>query len=326
MPTYRAVFTRFLMKRFIGRKYRKAGQSIPALRKLDDLMIRSQRPPRGTQVFPVDLNGLSGDWVQGPGAKSDGAILHLHGGAFVTGSPEAYRELAARISTSARMRVFSLDYRLAPEYPFPAALEDTLSAYRWLLNQGYPPSRLVVGGESSGGGLALQALLSMKNENVPLPAAAFFLSPVTDWVGLDGESYRSRATVDPLVFHRQCEFTASQYVGDHPSDAPLLRPARMDLTGLPAMWIQVGDHEVLLSDAEGLTRRATDAGVEVDFKVWPGLWHVFQGAARMVPEARDSLAELGRFVRNRVPEGSGPPPGLSESARTTIPDEGPAEV
>jgi acetyl esterase/lipase len=251
----------------------------------------------------VDLDGLSGDWVQGPGAAADAVILHLHGGAFVTGSPEAYRELAARISTAAGFRVFSLDYRLAPEHPFPAAIEDTVSAYRWLLDQGYPASRLVVGGESSGGGLVLQALLSMKEEDAPMPAAAFFLSPVTDWVGLQGESYQSRAGVDPLVFRRQCQFTASQYVGDHPLDDPLLQPATMDLSGLPPMWIQVGDHEVLLSDAERLAEGAAEAGVEVDFKVWPGLWHVFQGAARMVPEAKESLTELGRFVRARVGEG-----------------------
>jgi acetyl esterase/lipase len=285
--------------------YRKAGQSIPRLRKLDEVLIRSQRPPRGTEVTSVTLNGLSGEWIQGPGAGSDAAILHLHGGAFVSGAPATHRELVARISSSAGVRAFSLDYRLAPEHPFPAAIEDTLEAYRWLLGQGYTPSRLVLGGESSGGGLALQALLSMQGEGLPLPRVAFFLSPVTDWSGLDGESYSTRATLDPLVSLAQCRFTASQYVGDHPPETPLLRPAEMDLTGLPPMWIQVGDHEVLLSDAERLAQRASDAGVPVDFKVWPGLWHVFQGAARLVPEAGESIAELGRFVREHLSHGPG---------------------
>ncbi|MFC1790874.1 alpha/beta hydrolase [Gemmatimonadota bacterium] len=245
-------------------------------------------------------NGLSAEWIQGPGAGSDAAVLHLHGGAFVTGSPATHRELVARISASAGVRFLSVDYRLAPEHPFPAAMEDVLSAYRWLLDQGYEPSRLVLGGESSGGGLALQALLSMKREAIPLPRAVFFLSPVTDWGGLDGESYMTRATLDPLISLSQCQFTASLYVGGHPEDTPLFRPTEMDLAGLPPVWIQAGDHEVLLSDAERLAERARDAGVDVDFRVWPGLWHVFQAAARFVPEAQESIEELGHFIRGHI--------------------------
>jgi monoterpene epsilon-lactone hydrolase len=300
MTSYRAGWTRFLLRHSFGRKYREAGSSIEKIRRLDDLLIRSQRPPRGTHVSAVEMNGLSGEWVLGPGARSGATILHLHGGAFVSGSPATHRELVARISASAGVRALSVDYRLAPEHPFPAALEDVVAAYLWLLDQGSTPAHLVLGGESSGGGLALQALLSMKRDGIPLPCAAFFLSPVTDWVGLDGESYATRAEVDPLVSPSQCRFTASQYLGDHPRDAPLLRPAEMDLDGLPPMWIQVGDHEVLLSDAQRLARRAESSGVDVDFKVWPGLWHVFQGAARVVPEARASIEELGRFVRERL--------------------------
>lgn len=300
MPTYRARLTRFLVKHSVGRMYRKAGQSVPKLRQLDDVLIRSQKPPKGTQVSPVTLTGISGEWIQGPGAGSDAAILYLHGGAFLTGSPATHRELAARISVSTGVRLLSPAYRLSPEAPFPAAVQDAVSAYRWLLSQGYSPSRLVLGGESSGGGLALQALLTMKGEGVPLPQAAFFLSPVTDWRGLDGESYATRATLDPLLHLSQCRFTASLYVGDHPGDTPLFRPTEMDLTGLPPLWIQVGDHEVLLSDAERLALRAAQGGVEVDFKVWPGLWHVFQATARLVPEARESIDELGQFVRKHL--------------------------
>lgn len=313
LPTFRARWIRFLLKHYLRRKYVKAGKSVPELRALDEVILRNQKLPKGTEVSPVKSGGLSGDWIQGPGANSDTAILYLHGGAFVTGSPAVHRELPARVSSSSGIRVFSLTYRLAPEYPFPAALEDTLEAYRWLLDQGYAPSSLVLGGESSGGGLALQALLSMKKEAIPLPKAAFFFSPVTDWAELDGESYSTRARLDPLISRPQCEFTASLYVGDNPRDTPLFRPAEMDLTGLPPMWIQVGDHEILLSDAERLAGQASGSGVEVDFKVWPGLWHVFQGAARFVPEAQDSIAELGSFIRKQLGKGgklsSGGQPG-----------------
>lgn len=300
MPTFRARCTRFILKHTLGRMYRRAGQSIPRLRRLDEVLIRSQKPPKGTRISPVTLDVGSGEWIQGPGAGTRAAILHLHGGAFVTGSPATHRELAARISDSAGVRTLSPDFRLSPEHPFPAALHDVLSAYRWLLNQGYSPSRVVLGGESSGGGLALQALLTMRDQGIELPSAAFFLSPVTDWCGLDGDSYVTRGPMDPLLSLDQCRFTASLYGGEHPEGAPLLKPVDMDLTGLPPMWIQAGDHEILLSDAERLALRAEEAGVEVDFKIWPGLWHVFQTAARLVPEARESLEDLGRFIRKHL--------------------------
>lgn len=273
---------------------------MPALRKLDGLIVRSQRPPKGTEWREVRAGSVPAEWVRGSGAGGEGVILSLHGGAFVTGSPATHRELMARISQAAGVEVLSVGYRLAPEHPFPAAIQDTLEVYQWLLEEGHASARIVLGGESSGGGLALQALLIMKREEIPLPKAAFFLSPVTDWVGLDGESYQTRARRDPLLARNQCRATAALYVGDHPADDTLLRPATMDLTGLPPMWIQVGDHEILLSDAQRLAERGRQNGVEVDFKAWPGMWHVFQSTARWVPEARGSVRELGRFVRSQL--------------------------
>jgi acetyl esterase/lipase len=284
--------------------YRKAGQSISRIRRLDEVLIRSQKAPSGTQVSPVELKGVTGDWIRGPeagtGAGPEAAVLYLHGGAFVSGSPATHRELAARVSAAGGVPVFSPEYRLAPEHPFPAAIEDALSVYQWLQDEGYPPSRVVIGGESSGGGLALQALLTMKQQRMELPRAAFFLSPVTGWSGLEGDSYSSRASKDPLLSAAQCRFTAAAYVGESPKKTPLLRPAEMDLAGLPPMWIHVGDHEILLSDSQRLAHRAEMSGVDVEFKVWPGLWHVFQTAARLVPEAKTSLEDLGRFIREHL--------------------------
>lgn len=300
MPTVRARCFRFLLKHSLGRRLRSHVLSVPELRKLDDLVIRTQRPPRGTTVVPARVGALPGEWVHGPGAEPDGTILYFHGGAFVQGSPATHRELAARISHAVGVAVLSIDYRLAPEHPFPAAVDDATSAYRWLLERGHAPARLMVGGDSSGGGLALQALLSLRGEGVPLPAAAFFMSPVTDWVALDGESFTTRAGLDPIVNPAQCRSTASLYAGGSASDSPLLRPVEMDLTGLPPLWIHVGDYEVLLSDAERLASRAAEAGVEVVFKIWPGMWHVFQTAARYVPEARESLDDLALFLRGRL--------------------------
>lgn len=305
MPTYRARLIRLLIRYSIGRKFRKVGLSVAERRKLDNLLVRSQRPPRGTRVSPVTVSDLPAEWVQGPGADRDAAILYLHGGGFVMGSPATHRELAARVSAAGEARVLSLGYRLLPDSPFPAALDDAKKAYRWLLAQGYAPSQLIIGGDSSGAGLALQALISLRDEGVPLPCAGFFMSPVTDWAEPGGESFVTRAALDPLVSPAQCRHTSPLYVGSHADDSPLLRPAEMNLAGLPPIWVQVGDHEVLLSDAERLADRAAKAGVEVSFKIWPGMWHVFQSTARYVPESRQSIEELGFFLRRRLKEAEG---------------------
>lgn len=298
-PTRRARLFSLILRHSIGRRFRKAGLSVSELRKLDGLMARSQRPPKGTKVSPVTADYLPAEWVLGPGAGTDAAILYLHGGGFVMGSPATHRELAARVSSAGKSRVLSLDYRLAPEFPFPAALDDAKTAYHWLLGSGYAARHLVIGGDSSGAGLALQTLLSLRDEGAQMPCACFFMSPVTDWVTTGGESWVTRAALDPLVSLTQCRHTSSLYAGSHADDSPLLRPADMSLTGLPPLWIQVGDHEVLLSDAQRLASRAAKDGVEVDFKIWPGMWHVFQSAARYVPESRQSLEELGLFLKER---------------------------
>lgn len=299
MPTVRARVFRWMLKHSIGRRFRRAGLSVTELRKLDRLLARSQRPPRGTRLSPVSPHGLTAEWVLGPGADTDAAILYLHGGAFVMGSPATHRELAARVSIAGKASVLSLGYRLAPESPFPAAVDDARTAYEWLLGRGYAPGQLVIGGDSSGAGLALQTLISLRDEGSPMPCAAFFMSPVTDWVTPGGDSFLTRAALDPLVSPEQSRYTASVYAGRQVDDSPLLRPTEMSLSGLPPLWIQVGDHEVLLSDAERLARRAIADGVEVEFKIWPGMWHVFQVAARYVPEARQSLDELALFLRKR---------------------------
>ncbi len=158
----------------------------------------------------------------------------------------------------------------------------------------------MIGGDSAGGGLTLQTLIALRDEGSSLPAAAFFLSPVTDWVRFDGESYSTRADIDPWITPEMCRFTASHYVGDNDPETPLLFPVNIDLSGLPPLCIHVGDHEVLLSDSVRLAERARASNVDVELKIWPNMWHVFQTSARFVPEARQSIDEIGRFVVNHV--------------------------
>ena len=304
MPTFRARLFRTILRHTIGRSFRRAGSSIAGLRGLEGVLMRGQRPPRGTRITPVAVNDLPAEWVTTLGANAEAAILYLHGGAFVMGSPATHRELAARISIAGAAKVLSLDYRLAPEYPFPAALDDAKSAYRWLQEQGYVPDALAIGGDSSGAGLALQVLLALRNEGAPLPCAGFFMSPATDWIDFNGDSFVTRAALDPLVAPEQTRHTAGLYVGGASRSEPLLRPTHASLAGLPPLWIQVGDHEILLSDAERMAEKAIRDGVEVEFKIWPGMWHVFQATARYVPEARRSLDELSEFLERKLPRTS----------------------
>lgn len=300
MPSLRSCLLRLLIKHIVGPKFRRAASSISELRKLDEFIIKNQKIPTGTEIRPALAGGVAAEWVRAGTARTDSAILYLHGGAFVMCSPATHRELAARLSASTNVTVLVLDYRLAPEHPFPAAVQDAMSAYGWLLGEGYTNKHLAIGGDSAGGGLALQTLIALRDEESPLPAAAFFLSPATDWVRLDGESYSTRADVDPLNALEMCRFTASQYVGSNDPETPLLSPANMDLSGLPPLCIHVGDHEVLLSDSVRLAQRARACSVDVEFKIWPGMWHVFQTSARFVPEARQAIDETGRFVVKHV--------------------------
>jgi acetyl esterase/lipase len=166
-----------------------------------------------------------------------------------------------------------------------------------LLDNGYSEKRVFIGGDSAGGGLTLQTLLALREEGNSLPAAAFFLSPQTDWVRFDGESYVTRAGIDPLNTLEMCRFSASQYIGDNDPGSHLLSPVNANLSGLPPLCIHVGDHEILLSDSIRLAERARASNVNVELKIWSGMWHFFQASARVVPEAHQSIDEIGQFVR-----------------------------
>jgi monoterpene epsilon-lactone hydrolase len=263
-------------------------------------LSRFQRIPAGTQTHSILINGLAAEWVDAAGARLDRAILYLHGGAFVIGSPTTHRELAARLSATAEARILVLDYRLAPEHPFPAAVQDATAAYCWLLDNGYAKECLVIGGDSAGDGLALQSLIALRDNGCSLPAAAVFLSPAADWVRFDGESHASRADVDPMNTPDTCKYSAVLCVGDNNPEAPLLNPLRMDLTGLPTLCIHVGDREILLSDSICLAEQACASSVAVELKVWSDMWHEFQMYASFVPEVRRSPEEIGRFVVDHV--------------------------
>jgi acetyl esterase/lipase len=261
---------------------------------IDALARQFIRPPRSVTMQPVQAGGVPAEWME-PRTANDRVILYLHGGGYVICSPATHRGLTGQLARDLPARVLSVDYRLAPENPFPAALEDALAAYRWLLAQGIPAGSIALGGDSAGGGLALSTVVSLREAHQLLPAALFLLSPWTD-LTFSGESHRTRAGIDPIFRGRGDTSLATGYAGTHATTEPLISPLFADLRGLPPTLIQVGDEEILLSDSTMLEKALLEAGVEVQLEVWQGMWHVFQVAAPWVSESRLALRHIENFL------------------------------
>jgi acetyl esterase/lipase len=226
--------------------------------------------------------------------------LYFHGGGFVCGSPRTHRALAADLSRACGARLLLPDYRLAPEHPHPAAANDCLASYRELLEAGQLPEQILIGGDSAGGFLALQTLLAIRDSGLPAPCGAILLSPLTDAQHIDGESYRDRRNVDIFLNPDGIRYLTGLYAGSCSGDGDVLCPQRRDLSGLPPLLVQVGDHEVLLTDSLRLAERARRCGVDVRLEVFPEMWHVFQVFATAEPEARRAIGEIGCFAREML--------------------------
>jgi acetyl esterase/lipase len=248
---------------------------------------------------PVDAGGVNAEWITAPNARADRFVVYLHGGGFVMASVGTHRGLMGRISRSAEARVLGLNYRLAPEYRFPAALEDATAAYRWLIAKGAKASNIVIAGDSAGGGLSLSTLIALRNAADPLPAAAVCLSP---WVDMEatGGSMRTNAAIDPVVQREGLLNNAKLYLGNGNRRAPLVSPLYADLTGLPPLLIQVGGSEVLLDDSKRLAEQAKAYAVDASLEVWPEMTHVWQLFANVLPEARQAIEHIGTFISAHV--------------------------
>jgi epsilon-lactone hydrolase len=245
---------------------------------------------------PVNAGGIKSEWVTAPGADAGRAVLYLHGGGYVIGSINTHRDLASRISRAAKARVLLIDYRLAPEHPFPAAVEDSAAAYRWMLAQGLKPSRIAVAGDSAGGGLTVATLVAIRDAKLASPAAGVCLSP---WIDLEalGDSMKSKASVDPIVQKDALLEMTAHYLNGQDARSPLAAPLYADLAGLPPLLVQVGTAETLLDDSTRLAERARKAGVKVTLEPWEDMIHVFQVFAPMLDEAQQAIDKIGEFVR-----------------------------
>lgn len=249
-------------------------------------------------VERTQIAGVRGEWISTPNARSDQVLFYLHGGAYCLGSCDSHRGLASRLARACESRALVIEYRLAPEHPFPAALEDSTAVYRELVRSGVRPENMVIGGDSAGGGLTMATLLTLRDAGDPLPAAAVLLSPWTDMEGT-GESMKTRADVEPWLDPDKNHQVAKLYLRDLDPRHPLVSPIYADLHGLPPMLVHVGDDECLLDDSVRLVERVRNAGVETKFKIWDEMWHVFHGFP--IPEAQQAIEEIGAFVRTRLP-------------------------
>jgi len=248
---------------------------------------------------PVQVNGLPAEWIAAPNASKERVLLYLHGGGYAIGSINTHRDLASRLSRATGVRCLLIGYRLAPEHPHPAAVEDSVAAYRWLLARGTRPEKIVIGGDSAGGGLTVATLVALRDAGEPLPAAAVCLSP---WVDLEGtgESMTTKADIDPMVQSEGIQTMAKAYLGDKDPRTPLASPLYADLRGLPPMLIHVGTAEVLLDDSTRLAERARAAGVDVSLEPWEDMIHVWHYFASMLPEGRQAIERIGEFVRRHT--------------------------
>jgi len=273
------------------------GLSVEEKRTAMDALTSQFQLAEDVRCRPVDAGGVPAEWITAPEAVEERGIYYLHGGGYVMGSINTHREMISRLSRAAGARALAIDYRLAPEHPYPAAVEDSTAAYRWLLSTGVDPARLVIAGESAGGGLTVATLVALRDAGDPLPTAAVCLSP---WVDLEcvGESMTTKAEVDPMAQREDILELAKAYLGDAHPRTPLAAPLYADLRGLPPLLIQVGTAEVLLDDSTRLAERARAAGVDVILERWDDMFHMWHFFAAILPEGQQAIDRIGEFIRS----------------------------
>jgi acetyl esterase/lipase len=278
---------------------RPKGVSIQEMRDGMEKLMGPLPLPEGITTEAVEANGVPCEWTTASGADPDRILLYLHGGGYVVGSVNTHRSQVAGYSLASGVRALSVDYRLAPEHPHPAAVEDAAAAYRWLLDQGIEARRIAVAGDSAGGGLTAAALLALRDAGDPLPACGVMISPWLDMEG-SGASVTTGANSDPLVGKEELLQMAEVYLGGLDPRTPLASPLYAELAGLPPLLIHVGTAEILLDDARRFASRAREAGVDVSLKEWEDMIHVFQAFAMLLPEGQQSVNEIGAFIREHL--------------------------
>lgn len=290
MRSIQAVITK---KLFQIKPYSWASGTIDEQRARQEKSTKFFKVPAGIRCQPVIVNGISSEWITSSDAIN-GVILYLHGGAYALGSVNVHREYLSRLSLATQLKILAINYRLAPEDPFPAALEDSIAAFRWLLQQGFDPSQIVIAGDSAGGGLTLAILVSLRDAGDPLPARAVCISPWLD-LSLSGDSVREKAKSDPILNATILKKYAQYYSAGQEITSPLISPLFANFHGLPEILVLVGSDEILLDDSVRFSELAYKSGVEVTLKVWEGMFHVFQ-IISFLPEATEAIKQVAVFL------------------------------
>jgi len=299
----------FIIKSYLLRKKKKWNKNlegsfppVEALRKWFDDMTARFEMPEGISIKKLNVEGIETEWMIPPDAHANEIILYLHGGGYVMGDIENYRSFVAKLALESGAKVLIINYSLAPEKPYPAALEDSLKVYTWLTENGYKSVSIMLAGDSAGGGLVLSTLVAARDRGIVLPAGAVLLSPLTD-LACTGESFYEKDKKDPVLSANIVSEINKWYAGDVPLDDPRVSPLYADFTNLPPMLVQVGTAEILLDDSIRLAKRAKAAGVELELDVWEGQMHVWQMLWNELPEAEKAIEKIGVFARQRLGEG-----------------------
>ena len=291
MSSLRAKFIRSTASALVNRidideaDFKKIRRTIS---RISSLML----PAFGVRVDIDKVNGLHSEWLTPKDCADGKLLLYLHGGGYVVGGCDMHRQMVSHIARAGRIRALVPEYRLAPEHRFPAAIDDAVSTYRSLLDMGIKAEDIIVGGDSAGGGLTVGTLLTLRDAGDPLPAAAVLLSPFLDATG-SGKSMQTRADRDPLFFPEGLPTVMDHYCDPHQRGFPQISPVFADVEGLPPMFIQVGDDEILLSDSERFADACVAAGIDVELQIWPKMWHVFQLFVGKMPESGKAIRQMG---------------------------------
>jgi monoterpene epsilon-lactone hydrolase len=278
---------------------RERSPDIAQRRRDFDAMGGAYSTAADVKVEAVTASGVPAEWTTTPDAQADAAVLFVHGGGYVVGSLLSHRHMASEIGRAARARTLALHYRLAPEHPFPAPVEDTIAGYRFLLAQGLRPGRIAIAGDSAGGGLTAAALVAIRDAGLPQPACGWCISPWVDMEGL-GDSMIDNASRDPMVQKDALLEMARHYMGATDPRSPLAAPLYADLRGIAPLFIQVGSVETLLDDATRLARRAGLADVPVDLQIWPEMVHVWHLFHPELKAGRRAIEAGGAFIRSAI--------------------------
>jgi acetyl esterase/lipase len=273
----------------------------PEERRADmDALAGAAPMAEGTVVEPVSAGGVAAEWLRPPGVADDAALMYLHGGGYCVGSLVSHKPMASKIAEACGVPVLLVDYRLGPEHRFPAAVEDAVTAFDWLLQQGLAPDRLAIAGDSAGGGLTLATLLARRDAGMSLPGAAACLSPWTD-LTQSGPSMDANVDRDPMLDRARLQNYADWYLGpDGDATHPHASPRFGDFGGLPPVLLHAADDEVLLDDARLVAEGIEAAGGTVEYRTWPGVFHVWHAVAGLAPESDEAVAEVGAFVRRHL--------------------------